>query len=341
MHLGRTGWKWLISLLSLLRVLATSRWNERLRRINRIENTAQVRLMSTAQNALNRRIVRTVVTTLTLGLFSMPSANAVTLTAPANGTFTMNLDSTALAPYSGYFLSTFWDAGASDFNNPANTGGYFASHVGNSEIFTLNSVFELTPIGSDPSGQALDRHVKATSSNFFIDTDSLLGVDSVDGPLGRTAGAQIGMTGVQGFYAPYWLTACCGLGGGLINGDFSIVYDSERQSAGQSGWYLNNNIYFPMATYDFGNLTIAYSDADNWSLTGDLLMSPENGGMLRGEILKDVGDFCLGAGSSAGCGQVVPVPAAIWLFGSGLVGLMGVTGRKQAEKNKFKLREPS
>ncbi len=243
----------------------------------------------------------------------------------------MNLDRNALAPYSGYFLSKFWDATASDYANPVNTGDYFNSQITPTEISAINQVFNLTTIGADPSGQPLQRAVKATSANFILDSDTLTGIDSIFDTNGiRVAGAQIGMTGVQGFYAPFWLTNCCGLGGGLVNGDFSVVFDTARQTGGRSGWYLANNIYFTMATYDFSNLSIAFTDANNWRLSGDLLMSPENGSMLKGTTLNDVGDFCLGSGSYAGCGQVsaVPVPASVWLFLSGLLGFARIASRK-------------
>lgn len=262
-----------------------------------------------------------VIASAMLALLS-PVAHANLLNAPVSGTFTMNLDRNALKPYSGYFLSTFWDVAASDYSNPSNTGNYLSSQINNTEISALNQIFDLTPVGIDPSGQPTQRNVKATSANFFLDTETMLGVDSQDGPFGnRVAGAQIGMTGVQGFYAPDWQTACCGLGGGLVNGDFSVVYDSTRRTDGRSGWYLNNNIYFAMATYDFSHLSIVFTDADNWRLSGDLLMSPENGGMLRGATLNDVGDFCLGVGSYAGCGKVseVPLPSAMILFATVLL----------------------
>ncbi len=253
---------------------------------------------------------------ITTALFCS-SADAAILSAPSSGTFTMNLDRNALTPYYGYFLSTFWDGAASDISNPVNTGNYLAGNIAATEISAVNRVFDLTPIGKDPNNQPGQRFVKATSAGFTIDSDTLAGV----------AGTQIGMTGVQGFYAPLWPPS----GGGVLNGDFSVAYDANRQSSGQTGWYLANNIYFTMAVYDFSNLSIAFTDANNWQLSGDLLMSPENGGMLQGASLNDVGDFCLGTGSYSGCGQVsaVPVPAAAWLFGSVLLGFAGIANRKR------------
>lgn len=262
-------------------------------------------------------------------LFVISSADAAILQAPANGgTFTMNLDRNALSPYYGYFLSSFWNGAASDYSNPINSGDNLVSQVGKTEISALNQVFDLTPIGPNPKNQADVRFVKGTSADFAIDTETLAGVENT----------RIGMTGVQGFYAPYWQTICCGLGGGLVNGDFSVAYDTERQTDGRSGWYLDNHIYFTMAVYDFSNLSVTYTDANNWQMSGDLLMSPENGGMLQGASLNDVGDFCLGIGSFAGCGQVsaVPLPNAIWLFATSLIGLGGLSSRKQQRQSPTK-----
>ncbi|MDP3334950.1 MAG: VPLPA-CTERM sorting domain-containing protein [Methylococcaceae bacterium] len=246
------------------------------------------------------------------------SANATILNAPTNGTFTMNLDRNALAPYAGgYYLSSFWDNAASDHTTLTNSGDHFIGQLSTTEISAVNRVFNLTAIGTDPTNQANQRFVKATSANFSIDSDTFSGV----------AGAKIGMTGLQGFYAPNWPPS----GAGLVNGDFSVQFDIARQDQGRTGWYLANNIYFTMAVYDFSNLSIAFTDANNWRLSGDLLMSPENGGMLQGASLNNVGGFCLGAGSYAGCGHVstVPIPAAAWLFISGLIGFAGIASRKR------------
>lgn len=255
---------------------------------------------------------------LALGLLmASASLGATTLNAPSGGTFTMNLDREALAPYFGYRLAGFWDSTASDYSNPANTGDALISQLGTAEISAVNRVFDLTPIGADPAGQAAQRFVKATSADFTLDSDTLTGV----------SGTRVGMTGVQGFYAPQWPPA----GGGLVNGDFSVTYDPTRATEGRSGWYLANHLYFTMAVYDFSQVAVAFTDANNWRFSGDLLMSPENGGMLQGPSLNDVGDFCLGTGSYAGCGHVatVPVPAGIWLLGSGLLGLAGNVGRRR------------
>ena len=51
----------------------------------------------------------------------------------------------------------------------------------------------------------------------------------------------------------------------------------------------------------------------------------EGGFMLTGDIASDFGGNTL----IAIAGPVVPVPAAVWLFGSGLIGLIGIARRKK------------
>ncbi|MEQ1529508.1 MAG: hypothetical protein ABL925_09340 [Methylococcales bacterium] len=247
--------------------------------------------------------------------------NASILQAAGSGTFTMSLDRAALAPYFGYYLSTSWDSAASDYNNPINTGDYLVSHITGTEISAIKQVFPITATGSDPSGQPANRFVKATSANFGIDSDALTGVP----------GAVLGMTGVQGFWASQWLPNPSG----LVNGDFSLTYTNpqHREAVWQSlgatgvtstGWHLDNNIYFTMPVYELSNLSVIFIDAVNWQLSGDLLMSAENGWMLKGAQLNDVGNFCLGIGSFAGCSPApVPIPAALWLFAGALLSLVG------------------
>ncbi len=272
--------------------------------------------MKTKKNQSGLTALAALATIISATLVS-PDANAAVLHAPTSGTFTMNLNRDALIPYGGgYYLSTFWNSLASDYSNLINTGDYLISQLNTTEISAVNRVFDLMAIGVNPTGQANQRFVKATSANFVIDSSTLAGV----------ADAQIGMTGVQGVYAPNWPPG----GAGLVNGDFSVLYDTGRQTNGRTGWYLANNIYFTMAVYELSNLSVAFTEVDNWRLSGDLLMSPENGGMLQGASLNKVGDFCLGAGSYAGCGQVtvVPVPGAVWLFITGLVGVVVNRSRK-------------
>ena len=59
-------------------------------------------------------------------------------------------------------------------------------------------------------------------------------------------------------------------------------------------------------------------------IAGNLLVSPELAGLLDVEIP----DGGIDAGMALVNATVVPVPAAVWLFGSGLLGLIGIARRK-------------
>jgi len=69
--------------------------------------------------------------------------------------------------------------------------------------------------------------------------------------------------------------------------------------------------------YDLANLDVTVTDANNWQLTGDLLLAPGYSGHVAGQPFADIGDFNLTV--------VSPVPEpetyAMLLIGLGLVGL--------------------
>lgn len=306
---------------------------------------------------LRKLAVGTSLLTIGLSSFLMPaSAQAQILRATSGGTFTFNFDRDALAlagyqqiidnsdplhpvyapnttTHPGLFVSSFWDTANSGYLNSdpnKRTDGYFTANNGHTEASAINLVHDLvTTAGpgtgtNEIAGQATGRHVKGLGSNFGIDSVSLAGTGS------SAATQALGMTGVQGFWIPYY-----GANGGTVfYGDFSLRYSATaRQNkwtssgiTGQtaSGWYLQNNISFAAIAYDLANLHLEVTDANNWMLTGDLLSSPENAAFIKSANLADMGDFCMGVGSYSGCGHIssVPLPGAVWFFGSGVVGFM-------------------
>jgi len=256
------------------------------------------------------------------------TANASILNASAGGTFTFNYDSAALGQYvygsannnNGYYLANFWNTTASDPYNPNNIKSHFASSVGSTQIPATNLAHDVTPIGSYTDPQASGRHVQGTSANFAVDSNTLAGV----------TGAQLGMTGLQGYRMPDYPAPY----NYMLAGDFSLAYDlSARVSAWNgvasttpTGWYIQNNLSFRLVTYDLANLSLLFTDANNWKLSGNLLMSPDYGGMLLGPNFTDVGTFNLAIGSYAV--SSVPLPATVWIFLTGLMGLMAGGRRK-------------
>lgn len=266
--------------------------------------------------------------TLALTAAIAPSAaSATTLNASAGGTFTFNFDHSAFNEYvfgaanngTGFYLSRFFNTADSDYTTKSD--GYFLANNDYTPDSSAAFVHDVTAVSAtNPTGQQSGRFVKSTTTNFSINSSTLAGTGT------------LGMTGVQDFRLPFYSDGTTS----LLFGDFSLKYgvasrqgawDDLGQTGTPSGWYLTNNISFSAVAYDLTNLVVAYTDANNWSFSGDLLMSPENADFLVGTRLKDVGNFCLGIGSYAGCSNPaavasVPVPSAIWFMGSGMIGLL-------------------
>jgi len=244
------------------------------------------------------------------------AAKAAQLNASSGGTFTMNMDREAMAAFiggnssnPGHFLVQYYDSVASDYLSRSDSS-FYLGNASRSEISAQNLVHDITPVSTNnPLNQAPNRYVKSTTPNFSIDSENLVGT------------GVLGMTGVELYRGSYK--------GSLIYGDYSLQYNPDMRqevwdffgiNGAPSGWYLQNNISFPAAVYELEHLNLVYTDAQNWQLSGDLLLTPENAGLVQGVRLTDVGDFCLGVGSYAGCGQIssVPLPGAAWLFAGGL-----------------------
>ena len=272
------------------------------------------------------------------GFLAPASASADILNASSGiGTFTINFDREAFAVLQGgssaspgLFNAHFYDGAASDPTNPLNEmNNLLYGAAPYSEQSSTNLVHGLSAVA--PASQATDRYVQGTTSNFEVVTSG----SSVTGGAG-----SLGMTGVQvlgigaGTYAGY----------ALAYGDYSLVYDPTAQAeeadfmggstTGLSGWYLQNHIgglSFFIDAYDIANLSVVANDANNWKMTGDILMSASNVFMLGGNQGDDMGNFCLGVGSYSGCSasvSEVPVPGAVWMFGTGILGMMGAARRK-------------
>jgi hypothetical protein len=247
----------------------------------------------------------------------MPAAaDAALLNASSGGSFTMTMDREAMALFiggsssdPGHFLVQYYDSVASDYLSRSDSS-FYLGNTSRTEISAQNLVHDITPVSArNPANQAPNRYVKSTTPNFSIDSQSLAGT------------GVLGMTGVELYRGRY--------GGSLIYGDYTLQYNPDMRqevwdffgiNGTPGGWYLQNNISFPAAVYELDHLNLIYTNADNWQLSGDLLLTPENAGLVQGVRLTDVGDFCLGVGSYAGCGQIssVPLPGAVWLFVGGL-----------------------
>lgn len=244
----------------------------------------------------------------TVLLFSPSLTPAATVTS---GALTMNLDRDALATLvlnpSGtpptLFLEEF-------FTSPSLTGAQINDVVntnlvpGNGEIPATGLVYNVTgSTVTNPAGRAIQ------ATNFTYDPSNLTG----------TATGQIGLGGVLRFMGNF--------GGIFATGDYALKYDATRvgNAAGGSGWYLLNNYGFPVPGWDLTDVT-ASSDPFSLSLSGTLKWSPEvtSAFFHSSDIGKSMGTFTFVS--------PVPLPAAAWLFGSGVIGLAGLARRRMTPR---------
>lgn len=251
------------------------------------------------------------------GLLVPAGASASVLNA-GSGTFTINFDRNAFATLAmgsttspGVVTAHFYNGAESDYTtvtsaSMAGTGGALPGAGYVTEVSSTGLVHELTSTTPITATQATGRAVQATTADFSFNTTDNSGTGA------------LGMTGVQKIYLPAY-----GAAGGMVYGDYSLKYAAAQRSATQSGWFLENHVGgITTNAYDLANLSVFAVDANNWQLTGDLLLGSFSANMLMGTKGAKMGSFSLAVGAP------VPVPAAVWLFGSGLAGLMVSARRK-------------
>ena len=84
-----------------------------------------------------------------------------------------------------------------------------------------------------------------------------------------------------------------------------------------AGSYINTTVSTLSISESFGFASFFADLADGGRIEGGFILA----GALSGDLT--------GSSLTAKAGPVVPVPAAVWLFGSGLLGLVGVARRKR------------
>ncbi|MGY6276441.1 VPLPA-CTERM sorting domain-containing protein [Methylomonas sp. MgM2] len=109
----------------------------------------------------------------------------------------------------------------------------------------------------------------------------------------------------------------------VLAGDYTLEYhpEMEDQALGRSGWLLMNQIGFPIVGFTLFDVNTELT-ADNFALTGVLGLG-EGFDHLQGVRDARVGTFSFET-------AVVPIPAAVWLFVSGLTSL-GLAAHRSKE----------
>jgi len=173
---------------------------------------------------------------------------------------------------------------------------------------------EFTVNGSSATG--LNGSNNNVGNNFTFDANDLTG----------TATGVIGLGGAMRFRLnnTFIIDPVTGeeQGNRTITGYYSLEYDDTRVDAteGRSGWAVFNHHSFRARLFDLTNVATTLT-GESLTLSGDLSLA-EAFNHMGGEFGSIVGDFSFQT-------TVVPVPAAVWLFASGLIGLVGVNRRKR------------
>jgi len=129
----------------------------------------------------------------------------------------------------------------------------------------------------------------------------------------------------------------------FVNGDFTDSWLRFRyQDSTANGWHISlEDTNFFDSTWQSYSVTFDtnWSDADaivnGWvkEADGTLTPTPSFSGLWDDVYTSEVrilGGPRMVAGIDNYTASVVPVPAALWLFGSGLIGLIGIARRKKA-----------
>jgi hypothetical protein len=124
----------------------------------------------------------------------------------------------------------------------------------------------------------------------------------------------------------------------IPDADFSLTATYGSFDGGITYTFINGSLSagsYMSATFDtltVLNLGGTANFLADLSYTGGSLVTGLAGGTIEGAFVVTSGNLAqafTGDTILAKAGSVVPVPAAVWLFGSGLLGLVGVARRKK------------
>lgn len=253
-----------------------------------------------------------------LATFQVTSVQAATV---SGGSLTLNLDRNALiagtildnTPAPSIYVEEFWDASAANKtfnqlrldNTPVNLTDYAAN-----EISAVGLQYSVNGADVAPN-PVLSRQNRGTDFSFN------------PGDLFGSAAGVIGLNGVIRFRVDVEPPS-----NRVLLGDMTLEYRPELEGAsfGRSGWLLVNHIGFTADAFELFDVTtnvIGNSLTVNGNLGFGWGFDHLGAGLARQNDAR-IGTFSFQT-------TVVPVPAAIWLFGSGLIGLLGIGRLKEKD----------
>lgn len=232
---------------------------------------------------------------IALGFLVSQSAQADVITG---GNATLSIDNAAFVSSGsyGFYIANTYDASFNDtymYSNPAPGGG---SSFGSADIAVLDMQVNTNTVTTFNS--AVNRSLQATTMD----------------PL-NTASGQIGLSG-----ALYLVSDM--LSGYMAAFDFDLIHKDGT-------WVLqSNDVFFGGSnpSFDFMELTNVSQAINNgqFTLNGDLAWHSGTWSSMFGASGGNLGTLSLTAQVSS-----VPLPGAVWLFGSALA-MFGLGGRRKS-----------
>jgi hypothetical protein len=190
----------------------------------------------------------------------------------------------------------------------------------------LDNTLNLPFVSFDNQGSTT---YNATSNQFSVDATPLALLVSGNPP------ATI--TGTEDFLINITVDESGTLTGGSPGNDLIVSGDVTAPGIGSVSGVLLTGEITGFGFQDSGGTTDYYDFS--FRLTGGLLAPLYTGALglgveLTSEFSDFTGDFLVDFGGEAKgtLGALVPIPPAVWLFGSGLLGLVGVARRKKAAR---------
>lgn len=250
------------------------------------------------------------------GMFAITSVQAATV---SGGSLILNIDRDALSagtildntPAPSIYLEKFFDASAAtktlaqilEDNSPANPADYIAN-----EITAVGLQFGINNANIEPNPTGRQNR----NTTFTFDPNDLF----------ATATGGMGLGGVMRFRVDVDRP-----NNRILLGDMTLAYHSAQEGStpGRSSWVINNHIGFDAGGFELFDVTTELI-GNSLSLTGNLGFG--DGFDHLGATDARLNDARIGTFSLQT--TVVPVPAAVWLFTSGLTGLF-LTGRAKRQ----------
>ncbi|WKJ89806.1 hypothetical protein QZJ86_17580 [Methylomonas montana] len=233
------------------------------------------------------------------GLLAPASASA----ALVSGNARISIDNSAFSAAAGWIVDRYFDASYNTTAINANTAG--GSGSTSNMQFSVNSVDTTVFYGNPPN-----RYLEATT------TDT-----------GNTAAGQIGLSGALRLAVPG------NPGAGVL-----MPYDFTLEKIGSIWNLVSHDLFFKGTTFlQLSNASESVNANGELTLSGDLILGggvgpttyPNAFGLTWSSFLG-----VSGAGQTAVVGSLsltpaaVPLPSAVWLFGSSLLGLIGYKRRQ-------------